>query len=262
MQRAIRFDMRKILLTVAYNGKAYHGYQLQDELPTVSLMLNRAVKDAFGVECNVTGCSRTDAGVHALGFCVTVEARNENEEITVPVCKIPIAINIKLPQDIAVLDAKEVARDFHPRYDAIKKEYVYRIHASKIKDPFSEGLVLEYGREISDQALEKMNRGARHFLGTHRFDAFMSQGSQIEDTERTVYEAKLERHGELVEFTVSADGFLYNMVRIMVGTLLQVGAGKLSPDEIPDIILSQDRGRAGFTAKPDGLYLKKVYYNS
>ena len=254
--------MKKVLLTVAYNGRAYHGYQLQEELPTVSLMLNRAAESAFGIECNVTGCSRTDAGVHALGFCVTVSPRYENQEITVPLDKIPIAINIKLPWDIAVLDAKEVSESFHPRYDAVKKEYVYKIHASKVKDPFSEGLVLELGREISDEALEKMNLAAHHFLGTHKFDAFMAQGSKIEDTERTVYDVKLERNGELVEFTVSANGFLYNMVRIMVGTLLKVGAGKISPDEIPDIISSRDRDRAGFTAKPDGLYLKKVYYNS
>ena len=254
--------MKHILLTIAYNGRAYHGYQLQEELPTVSLMLNRAVRDAFGVECNVTGCSRTDAGVHALGFCAGVAPKNPNDEITVPIDKIPIAVNIKLPPDISVLEAKEVGSDFHPRYDAVKKEYVYKIHASRVKNPFYEGLALEYGREISNEGLERMNNAAQHFLGTHYFDAFMAQGSQIENTERTVYEARVERNGDLVEFTVSANGFLYNMVRIMVGTLLRVESGKLAPDEIPAIINSRDRERAGFTAKPDGLYLKKIYYNS
>lgn len=254
--------MKKILLTIAYNGKAYHGYQLQEKLPTVALMLNRAVNSAFGFECNVTGCSRTDAGVHALGFCASVEPRNDGDTITVPIDKVPIAVNIKLPPDIAVLEAREVGADFHPRYDAIKKEYVYKIHASRIKNPFYEGLALEYGREIDDSDINRMNKACKYFIGTHKFDAFMSQGSQIEDTERTVYEARVERNGDLVEFTVSANGFLYNMVRIMVGTLLRVECGKISAEEIPDIINSRNRERAGFTAKPDGLYMKKVYYNS
>lgn len=253
--------MKKVLLTVAYNGSAYHGYQLQEELPTVSLMLNQAINSAFSVECNVTGCSRTDAGVHALGFCVTAEVKDMNDEITVPVDKIPIAVNIKLPPDIAVLSAREVDVSFHPRYDAVKKEYVYRIHDSRIKNPFYEGLVLEYGREISNSGIERMNLAAQYFLGTHMFDAFMAQGSQIENTERTVYSAQVARNGDVVEFTVSANGFLYNMVRIMVGTLLQVEGGKLSPDDVPEIISSRKRERAGFTAKPEGLYLKRIYYN-
>ena len=253
--------MKKVLLTIAYNGRAYHGYQLQPELPTVALMLNQAVREAFGFECNVTGCSRTDAGVHALGFCATAEPKNAEDEITVPVDKIPIAINMKLPADISVLNAREVSVDFHPRYDAKSKQYVYKIHASRMKNPFYEGLALEYGREISDLGIDRMNEAAKHFLGKHFFDAFMAQGSQIEDTERTVFEARVERNGDLVEFTVSADGFLYNMVRIMVGTLLWVERGRLNPQDIPGIIVSRNRERAGSTAKPDGLYLKTICYD-
>jgi tRNA pseudouridine38-40 synthase len=216
---------------------------------------------AFGFQCNVTGCSRTDAGVHALGFCASVEPKNAEDEITVPIEKIPIAINIKLPPDISVLSAKEVSESFHPRYDVIEKEYVYKIHASRIKNPFYDGLALEYGREISDDGIERMNQAAQRFVGTHRFDAFMAQGSQVEDTERTVYSAEVKRNGDLVEFTVCANGFLYNMVRIMVGTLLRVECGRLSPDDITEIIKSQNREKAGFTAKPDGLYLKKIHYH-
>lgn len=253
--------MKKVLLTIAYNGRAYHGYQLQPELPTVAQKLNEAIKEAFGLECNVTGCSRTDAGVHALGFCATAEVKNEGDEITVPVERVPIAINVKLPPDISVLSAREVDVGFHPRYDAKSKQYVYKIHASRIKNPFYEGLALEYGREISEEGIERMNQAAKHFLGTHHFDAFMAQGSQIEDTERTVYEARVERHGDLVEFTVSADGFLYNMVRIMVGTLLWVERGRLTPEQIPDVISSRNRERAGSTVKPDGLYLKTIRYD-
>ncbi|MBO5262194.1 MAG: tRNA pseudouridine(38-40) synthase TruA [Clostridia bacterium] len=253
--------MDKVLLTIAYDGRAYHGYQLQEDLPTVALMLNKAVNSAFGFECNVTGCSRTDAGVHALGFCAAVSPKNENDTITVPIDKVPIAINIKLPPDIAVLSAKEVAPSFHPRYDAKAKQYVYKIHANRIKNPFYVGLALEYGREISDEGIEKMNQAAQYFLGTHRFDAFMAQGSKVEDTERTVYEARVERNNDLVEFTVSANGFLYNMVRIMVGTLLRVEQGKIAPRDIVGIINSQNRENAGFTAKPDGLYLKTICYD-
>ncbi len=252
--------MKKVLLTIAYNGHNYCGYQLQNDKPTVALELNRASKEAFGFDCNVTGCSRTDSGVHALGFCLTVEPKNQEDEITVPVDKIPIAMNIKLPNDISVLEAREVEKDFHPRYSAKKKQYVYKIHASKIRNPFYENLALEYGREISDEKLEKMTRAATFFLGTHKFDAFMSVGSKIENTERTVYESRLERNGDFIEFTVCADGFLYNMVRIMVGTLLCVEAGRISPEEIPSIINSQKRNNAGFTARAEGLYLKKIFY--
>ncbi|MBR2444888.1 MAG: tRNA pseudouridine(38-40) synthase TruA [Clostridia bacterium] len=252
--------MKKLLLTIAYNGHAYCGYQLQGELPTIALMLNKAAREAFGFDCNVTGCSRTDSGVHALGFCATVEPRNEEDKITVPTDKVPIAMNIKLPRDIAVLSAKEVEDTFHPRYNVIKKQYVYKIHASRIKNPFYENLALEYGREISDESIERMTQGAKFFIGTHKFDAFMAVGSKIEDTTRTVYDARVERNGDLVEFTVEADGFLYNMVRIMVGTLLWIDSGKIKPEDVKSIIESQNRDKAGFTAGAEGLYLKKIFY--
>ena len=252
--------MIKVLLEICYNGTNYFGYQLQNDKPTIALALNQATKEAFGFECNVTGCSRTDSGVHALGFMATVEPRNENDEITVPVDKIPIAMNIKLPNDIAVLSAKEVDTDFHPRYDVVKKEYIYKIHDSQIPNPFYDNLVLEYGRAISNEGIERMNEGCKYFLGEHNFDAFMSVGSKIEDTKRTIYDAYVKRNGDLVEFTVCADGFLYNMVRIMVGTLLKVESGKIKPNQIKEIIESKDRANAGTTAKASGLYLKKVHY--
>lgn len=252
--------LEKVLLTLAYDGTSYCGYQLQNDKPTVSLMLNNAAREAFGIDCNVTGCSRTDSGVHALGFCATVEPKNKNEKITVPVDKIPIAMNIKLPNDIAVLKAEEVKKEFHPRYDVVKKEYIYKIHDSHIINPFYQNHVFEYGKEISDESLKRMNEACQQFIGTHEFDSFMAVGSKIEDTRRTVFEAKVERKGDIVEFSVCADGFLYNMVRIMVGTLLKVESGKIKPNEISSIILSKNRAMAGFTAKPCGLYLKKVYY--
>lgn len=250
----------KILLTISYVGTNYQGYQLQGEKPTVSLMLNRAVRQAFGIECNVTGCSRTDSGVHANGYCATVEPKNQNEKITVPIDKIPLTINLALPSDIAVISAREVGNDFHARYSVEKKEYIYKIRASEIRNPFLDKKVLEYGKKITDEAFEKMQKAASYYVGTHHFDAFMSAGSKIENTERTVFESYLTRNDEIIEFHILADGFLYNMVRIMVGTLLDVEKGKLQPEEIPEIIKSKSRKNAGGTAKPDGLYLHKIFY--
>lgn len=250
----------KILLTISYVGTNYMGYQLQGDKPTVALMLNRAVKKAFGVECNVTGCSRTDSGVHALGYQATIEAKHKDKPITVPIEKIPVAINSALPKDICVISAREVGDSFHARYSVVKKEYVYKIRTNPIKDPFLAGRVLEYGRKISDEAFEKMQMGASQFVGTHRFDAFMSSGSKIEDTTRTVYKSYLTKKGNIVEFHVVADGFLYNMVRIMVGTLLAIEKGKINETTVSWIINLRDRKNAGATAPADGLYLKKVYY--
>ena len=162
----------KILLTLSYVGTAYSGYQIQGDKPTVALMLNRACKKAFGFECNVTGCSRTDSGVHALGFCATVEPKDKENQITVPLDKVPVALNSVLPSDICIISAKEVDDDFHVRYNVVKKEYVYKIRTSSTRDPFLAGRVLEYGREISPKSFEKMQKGASFFVGTHKFDAF------------------------------------------------------------------------------------------
>ena len=254
--------MNKILITIAYDGTNYCGYQLQNDKPTIALMLNKASYEAFGFECNVTGCSRTDSGVHALGFVATIEPKCLENKITVPMTKIPIALNVKLPDDIVVLDAKEVPHDFHPRYSVIGKEYVYKIHDSEIPNPFYRSYALEYGKKITDEGINKMNEACKFFLGTYQFDSFMASGSKIEDTTRTVFSACVKRCGDLVEFSVSADGFLYNMVRIMVGTLLKVEAGKILPCEISSIISAKNRALAGPTAKAHGLYLKKVKYDS
>ena len=254
--------MNKILITIAYDGTNYFGYQLQNDKPTIALMLNKASREAFGFECNVTGCSRTDSGVHALGFVATIEPKQDKNQITVPLAKIPIALNVKLPDDIVILNAKEVPKDFHPRYSVVGKEYVYKIHDSEIANPFYRNYALEYGKRITDDGIEKMNEACKCFLGTHQFDSFMASGSKIEDTTRTIYSACVKRNGDIVEFSVSADGFLYNMVRIMVGTLLKVEAGKILPNEISAIISAKNRTLAGSTAKAHGLYLKKVQYDS
>ena len=250
----------KILLTVAYVGTNYCGYQLQGDAPTVALMLNKAARAVFGFDCKITGCSRTDSGVHATGYRATIESADENNKISVPVDKIPIALNTALPSDISITDAIEVPCDFHPRYSVVKKRYVYKIRVGKLRDPFLHKRVLEYGREIDEDAIEKMRAAAEHYIGKHDFSAFMASGSQIEDTTRTVYESYITVNGDLIEFRVCADGFLYNMVRIMVGTLLDVARRKIKAEDIPAVIESGDRKNAGFTAPPDGLYLERVFY--
>ena len=206
----------KILLTISYVGTNYFGYQLQEDKPTVALMLNRAVKKTFGFDCNVTGCSRTDSGVHALGYCLSVDPVSENDVITVPVERIPIALNTALPKDICVLSAKEVPDSFHPRYDVVKKEYVYRIRTGEIRDPFLCGKVMELGKGAEVISVEKMEKAARDFIGTYDFSSFMASGSKIKDATRTVFESEITKKGDIIEYRVSADGFLYNMVRIMV----------------------------------------------
>ncbi len=250
----------KILLTVSYVGTAYCGYQLQGEVPTVALMLNKAARAVCGFDCKITGCSRTDSGVHATGYRATLEPASENDKIPVPVDKIPIAMNTALPSDISVRDAYTVPDSFHPRYNVLKKEYVYKIRAERIRDPFLCKRVLEYGREISRADIEKMKAAAAHFVGKHDFSAFMASGSKIENTVRTVYESYITVNGSIIEYHVCADGFLYNMVRIIAGTLLDVSRGRIKVEDIPDIIESGDRGRAGHTAPPEGLYLERVYY--
>ena len=251
----------KILLTLSYVGTSYCGYQLQPDKPTVAAELNKATEKAFGFKCNVTGCSRTDSGVHALGYRATIEPCDADNNITVPLERIPVAINCHLPQDISILGAMNVDDDFHPRYDVVKKEYIYKIHASEIRNPFLNGRVMELGKDISTLDIDAMKAAAGEFIGEYNFDAFMATGSKITDTCRHIFESEIEVFDNIIQYRVCADGFLYNMVRIIVGTLIDVGKGKISPCDIKKIILSRDRKNAGATAKADGLYLNKVIYS-
>ena len=262
-------EMKKLLIKVAYNGKNYCGFQSQKNGVTVQEKLTEAAAITFGCQCNVTGCSRTDSGVHAKGFCASVspavsesecDGDRDGDWMTVPHDKVRTVFNNHLPHDIAVVDVALVDADFHPRYDVMSKEYIYVISDSGVRDPFRDGLVMRVPNRITDDEIEAMDAAARQFCGTHDFRAFMASGSKIETTVRTVYGASVRRiAGDLV-FAVSADGFLYNMVRIMTGTLLGVRQGKIAPRDITAIIDSRDRGNAGITVPPDGLYLNRVEY--
>ncbi len=251
----------KLFLKLKYLGTDFCGYQIQNDKRTVQGELNRAAKELFSFDCDITGCSRTDSGVHANMFCVTVAEKGKNNINTdIDISKLPRAFTAHLPNDISVYDAEWVESDFHPRYNVKYKEYVYKICNSTIRDPFCEGRALHISKKIDDDAIKRMNEAASHFIGKQDFRAFMAQGSAVESTIREVFYADVTRDGDMILFRVAADGFLYNMVRIMAGTLISVAQGKISPDDIDGIIKSGCRENAGMTAAAHGLYLNRVVY--
>ncbi|MBQ2766974.1 MAG: tRNA pseudouridine(38-40) synthase TruA [Clostridia bacterium] len=252
----------KLLITVRYVGTRYCGYQVQPNGPTVQAALCAAAEALFGFPCDIVGCSRTDSGVHAECFCATISRRGEDYLPTnVPVERIPRALCRHLPEDIAVWGAKWVPPSFHARYDVLEKVYTYRIWNRHERDPFLADRAWHYPCPISDAQFSAMRDAAQRYVGEHDFAAFMAQGSSVTSTVRTVTAASVERQGDLILFRVAANGFLYNMVRIMAGTLIAVAEGKIAPDEIDDILCSRDRNRAGITAPACGLCLSQVVYS-
>jgi tRNA pseudouridine38-40 synthase len=244
--------VRRLLFTIRYDGTAYHGWQVQNNALTVQQLVQDALERVLGERVPVTGCSRTDTGVHAEMFCFHTDVGSDID------CeRLVSAINAHLPDDIAAYDCREVAGDFHARYSCSGKRYIYRFYDGRQRNPF----LMRYTARVNGRLDEaRMNEAAAHFVGRHDFIGFCSAGSSVEDTVRTVSEAKVERQGDVVIFTVAADGFLYNMVRIMAGTLLEVSSGKTQPADMPQIIASRERERAGATAKAQGLTLAEVFY--
>ena len=245
--------MPRHLLTIKYDGSNYCGWQVQPNAVSVQGAVQKALIDLTGEpNLTVTGCSRTDSGVHANMFCLHFDS-NTN----IPNERIPFALNIKLPNDISAVDCKTVDDDFHARYSSKGKTYIYKIYNSKMPDPFRKKYYLQVDRHIDEVML---NKACKAFVGTHDFKGFCSAGSSVVDTVRTVTDCHVERSGNDVIISITANGFLYNMVRIIVGTLLDVNIGKIDADDLPNIINSCDRNRAGATARPHGLYLEKVHY--
>ena len=246
----------KYFAKIKYLGTNFHGFQVQPSERTVQGTLCEALYQALGTKAAVTGCSRTDAGVHANEFCLVIDAPGA----TVPADKLPVAIARFLPCDLSLFWAKECNDDFHPRYDVKEKEYLYRIMNQKVYDPFEYGRAWFLPRDIDEGRLARMNQAAKHFIGKMDFSAFMAEGSDVVDTVRCVTHLSIEKQGDLVEVRIRADGFLYNMVRIIVGTLVEVAYGRFEPDYVAEIIESCDRKNAGMTAPADGLYLNRVFY--
>jgi tRNA pseudouridine38-40 synthase len=245
--------MRNIRLTVAYDGTDFHGFQIQPRLRTVQGVLQDAIRLISKEEnLQIQGSGRTDAGVHAWGQVVNFHTRSR-----IPVEKWPLALNARLPKDLVIRGAEEVPLDFHARFSAKRKVYRYRIDRSPSPDVFQARYAyhVPYPLEI-----ERMREASLHFLGRHDFTSFCVAATPVEDKVREIYRIQLEEEGTFLLFTFEGEGFLWNMVRILVGTLLLVGRGRLSPDDIPEILEARDRTRAGFTAPAHGLTLWEVIY--
>ena len=244
--------MRNLLFNISYKGTAYHGYQVQKNAHTVACELQNAIERVLTRREDIVGCSRTDTGVHANSYYFNMKTESNIGED-----KLAYALNSILPEDIAVLSCKSVDMDFHARYSCVKKEYIYKILNTRIKNPFLEDLALHWRYDMD---IDKLNRAASYFVGTYDFRAFCSK-SDVEDTVRTIEHCGFHREGDMVIFTVRRNGFLYKMVRTMVGTLLSVSSGRFAPEDIEKIIESKDRSLAGMTAPAHGLYLNCVFYD-
>lgn len=245
----------KYLLKLSYCGTAFAGFQVQPNANTVQAELMRAAEKIFTVPCRITGCSRTDSGVHAFEYFATVELGVGGANI--PPEKLPRALASVLPNDIAVMAAKIVPEDFAVRRAVSGKEYVYILWTREYANPFLADRAWHYTKPLD---IEKMNEAAKHIVGKQDFASFMASGSDIVDTVREISrcEVAMENDGTC-RIYVAADGFLYNMVRIIVGTLVYVSEGKISPEKISEIISAKDRKKAGKTAPAEGLYLNKVF---
>lgn len=246
-------EIRNLKITISYDGKDLHGWQIQKNAVTVQQCFQEAVQSVLGFTPDIKGCSRTDTGVHANMYVISMKTEHK---ITAE--RLKAALNRYLPLSIVVTDVCEVHADFHARYSAKGKRYVYKILDTQTRDPFCEGYALHYRYDID---VDMLNRAAQAYVGTHDFTSFCTLDKRGKgDFTRTVKSFSVYREGKFVYMTVEADGFLYNMVRIMVGTLLKIQQGKLPADSIPSIIAEKNRKLAGPTAPACGLYLDEVFY--
>ncbi len=245
--------MRNLKFTMSYDGTNYHGFQIQKEDITIEKALKDGVFKLTGEDVDIIGCGRTDAGVHAISYTFNFKTNS-----SIPCDKFPVALNTVTPDDISILTCIEADPNFHSRFSAKNKTYKYVISTSKIKNPFYNRFAYHYKIPIN---VEKMIRAKKFIEGTHDFKCFMAQGSPIIDTVRTIYNIDITKKDEFIEIEVCGNGFLYNMVRIIVGTLLNVGNGKFQPEDVEKIILNKNRELAGMTVPAHGLFLKEVIYD-
>lgn len=245
--------MRNIALKLMYVGTAYHGWQVQKNGITVQETLQNALSTVVCHPVKCTGAGRTDAGVHA-----EVYIANFRTTSTIPVERLPLAVNTRLPEDIVVVSAREVSEGFNAIASCLKKEYTYRVYNSRIRNAFYVNRAYFYPKHL-DEAV--MAEAARRFVGTHDFAAVRAVGTNVKSTVRTVYYFDVRRKGDLIELKVCANGFLYNMVRAMTGTVLYAAEGKLTPEGISEILERGNRTEAGPTVPPGGLYMTRLWYN-
>lgn len=246
------FEKKRIKLEVAYDGTNYHGWQVQPEAITIEGVLNKHLSELLKEDIKVIGASRTDAGVHAYGNVAVFDTVNR-----IPSEKIGLALNTHLPEDIRVQSSREVSADFHPRHCDSVKTYEYHILNTNISIPTERLYSYFFYRKLD---IEKMQNAANYLIGEHDFKSFCSAKTQVTETVRTIYQLKVFREGNLVKIQISGSGFLYNMVRIITGTLLQVGIGYFQPEEVKVILDKKDRTVAGPCAPARGLRLVNIYY--
>lgn len=244
--------MRNIKLTIEYDGSNYVGWQKQVNGNGIQSEIEQAIFLTTGEKVNLIGSGRTDSGVHAKG-----QVANFYTKSRIPGNRFKYALNIKLPSDIVILESEETNYDFHSRYDAKAKIYSYLIYNNPIRSSLYRNFAYHVSYELE---YEKMYEGTKYFLGTHDFSSFAGSKNVIEDTCRTINNIALEKSGDFIKFKIEGNGFLYNMVRIIVGTLVDIGRNKIRAEDIPNIINLKNRKFAGPTAPPEGLYLEKVYY--
>ncbi len=239
--------MRRILLTIAYDGTDFHGYAYQKNVRTVELEICSAIKAVTNEDVELISASRTDAGVHAYGNLAVFDTLS-----SVPAGKFSAALNTKLPSDVRIINSEEAAPDFHPRKTGWAKTYEYHILNSDIPNPIFRKYTYQFRYPLD---IEAMNEAASYFVGTHDFTSFCSVHSQSSSRERTIYDCKVFLKNSEAVISVCGSGFLYNMVRIMAGTLLDVGRGRIKPDYIKTLLFAKDRQKSGKTLPPEGLFL-------
>lgn len=246
--------MKRIKLTVAYDGTDYCGWQIQPNGITIEEVLNKKISKLTGEDIRIIGASRTDSGVHALGNVAVFDT-----ESTIPPERFAYAINQRLPEDIVIVQSEEVPEDWHPRYQDCTKYYEYHILNSSIPDPLRRRTTNHVSFPLDEI---KMQEAARYLIGTHDFKSFCNIRTNTEDTVRTIYTLDVVRKKEEITIRISGNGFLYNMVRIIAGTLIRVGRGFYQPEQVQEILETKKRTEAGVTAPPQGLRLVKIEYSS
>ncbi len=244
--------MKNIKLILEYDGTNYMGWQKQPKGETIQGTVENAISKITGEKVEVIGCSRTDSKVHAKGYVCNFKTSSN-----IPVEKFREALNHVLPEDISVIKSSQVHDDFHARYDSKGKMYCYTILNAEVRMPICRNFSYHYKKSLD---IGKMKDAAKFFIGTHDFEAFRNIGSSVKTTTRTISKVDIVKNEHYIKVYIAADGFLYNMARIMIGTLIDAGNGKIKAEDIPKIILSRDRKKAGKTCSPQGLCLIEVYY--
>ncbi len=246
-------DKRNLAFSIAYVGTNYHGWQIQANGDTVQAAMQEAIRRTTGQRVSLSGCGRTDAGVHAKVYIC-----NAHLDTSIPLDRLPLALNARLPADIVVRWAREVPDRFDARFSCRRKEYTYTVHNARVRDPFLLERACHFPYALD---FERVRAAAREFEGEHDFAAVQRQGSPVKTTVRTIYYCEADRVGDVIRVRVCGNGFLYNMVRAITGTLLYAGLGKIEPEDIRPILESRDRSLAGPTLPAAGLALTGLWYD-